>query len=71
MDGAVRCSLGLAQTPGHLVTLERTGGQDGATALGGIQSQVVESKDLASGLGDAAQPLGCNSGRGCSPEEHT
>lgn len=64
MGGAVQCSLGLAQTPGHFATLERTGGQDGAAALGGVQSWVMES-------GSCLWPWGCNSGRGCFPEAHT
>lgn len=66
MGGAVQCSLGLAQTPGHFATLERTGGQDGAAALEGVQSRVMESKDLVSGLGDAT--LGADASLKRTPE---
>lgn len=51
---AVRGSWGLAEMPVHLSALARTGEQDSAAALGGVQGQLVESEDLAPGPEDAA-----------------
>lgn len=39
--------------------------EDSATALGGIQGQLVKGEDLAPAL-----RRGCDSGRGCSLAEH-
>ena len=50
---AMRGSWGLAEMPVHLSALARTGEEDSATALGGVQGQLVEGEDLAPGLEDA------------------
>ena len=50
---AMRGSWGLAEMPVHLSALARTGEEDSATALGGVQGQLVKGEDLAPGLEDA------------------
>lgn len=50
---AMRGSWGLAEMPVHLSALTRTREEDSATALGGVQGQLVEGEDLAPGLEDA------------------
>ena len=45
---------GPVEMPIHLGALSRIREQDGATALAGVQSQLVEGKNLAPGLRDVA-----------------
>ena len=50
----MRGSWGLTEMPVHLSALVRTREEDSATALGGVQGQLVEGEDLAPSLEDAA-----------------